>query len=369
MGLIRDFSEESYQTLLDLVKEVDDEEWCGLTDWIGDRASDIGAWFGNLDVQDYTSDMDDYHKKVIDKENVTAGDIKGIFDKVYDYNTTYTGKLSAIAVRINNFKTMVDTISNCINNGNIDIDTSKVSALITEIKDKNKIFEEISNGELTQDDVQNADSTLMQDVQAELIKELLDNTKITSEDQNVEVPIGPNVTIYYSTKTELSSDNEGGQPIEVSNIIEAEKGELIKMSNSATCNFGNFSVNYTSDATTISDLLKQGELGASYAWEDDTYSYSVGCSASLAKEYKISYSVSSKTNPSVTSETGIKFEENDWTELNPEPVPVTSPYTRQAPDINWEKVGEVAVVTLVVVGAVVLVVATDGAAAPVLLAV
>lgn len=73
-------------------------------------------------------------------------------------------------------------------------------------------------------------------------------------------------------------------------------------------------------------------------------------------------------NGSVTSTIGIKFEDNSSWKPLPAPVPVESPYTCQIPDfdVNWEAVGTVAVIGVVVVAAGVVIVSTGGAAAPVL---
>ena len=39
--MLRDFSDTAKQNLLNLVSEVENEKWCDLTDWFGDRWYDF----------------------------------------------------------------------------------------------------------------------------------------------------------------------------------------------------------------------------------------------------------------------------------------------------------------------------------------
>lgn len=87
--MLRDFSEESKQTLLGLVNEVESEKFSTFTDWVGDRWYDFEALIGQLDIGKYINNVNEYHKKVIDKNNATENSIKRIFDKVESVNNTY----------------------------------------------------------------------------------------------------------------------------------------------------------------------------------------------------------------------------------------------------------------------------------------
>lgn len=87
--MLRDFSDDSKQTLLSLVKEVDSEKLSNFTDWIGDRWYDFEALIGQLDIGKYINNVNSYHKKVIDKNNATENSINLIFDKVASVDNTY----------------------------------------------------------------------------------------------------------------------------------------------------------------------------------------------------------------------------------------------------------------------------------------
>ena len=68
----RDFSESAKQELLSLVAQVESEKWSDFTDWWGDRWYDFEAWIGALDIKDYIDNVNEYHKRVIDKNHTRS---------------------------------------------------------------------------------------------------------------------------------------------------------------------------------------------------------------------------------------------------------------------------------------------------------
>ena len=58
----RDFSETAEQSLKDLIDQINDEQWCKWTDAIGD------FFIFGLDIQNYLDNVDQYHKKILDKK-------------------------------------------------------------------------------------------------------------------------------------------------------------------------------------------------------------------------------------------------------------------------------------------------------------
>jgi len=88
--MYRDFSNTSKQRLLELVSEVEDENWCGFTDWFGDRWLDFESLIGTLNIKRYLNDIDTYHKKVIDKNNATKQSIESIFSNVRYVDLNYS---------------------------------------------------------------------------------------------------------------------------------------------------------------------------------------------------------------------------------------------------------------------------------------
>lgn len=88
--MLRDFSEESKQTMLGLVYEVENEKLSNFTDWVGDRWFDFEELIGQLNIAGYINNVNDYHKKVIDKNNATEKSIEKIFTDVANVNQTYS---------------------------------------------------------------------------------------------------------------------------------------------------------------------------------------------------------------------------------------------------------------------------------------
>lgn len=66
--MLRDFSDEAKQKLLQYVKDVTSTTtWDTITDFFGDIGLTVQGWFGKLDIQNYVNDVDAYHKKILDK--------------------------------------------------------------------------------------------------------------------------------------------------------------------------------------------------------------------------------------------------------------------------------------------------------------
>ena len=80
--MYRDFSEKSRNELLGLVSQVENEKISNFTDWVGDRWYDFESWIGKLNIRNYLNNVNEYHKKVIDKNNATKSSINTIFNKV-----------------------------------------------------------------------------------------------------------------------------------------------------------------------------------------------------------------------------------------------------------------------------------------------
>ncbi len=79
----RDFSEEQKQKLLQMVEEVKpDGPIESVKDWFSDIGMNITKFFGGYNINDYLNKMDDYHRAMIDKDNVSAEKINQIFSDV-----------------------------------------------------------------------------------------------------------------------------------------------------------------------------------------------------------------------------------------------------------------------------------------------
>lgn len=69
--MLRDFSDKSRVQLISLVNEVENGKSSNFTDWIADRWVDFLSWIGQLNTKGSLNTVNNYHRKVIDKNNAT----------------------------------------------------------------------------------------------------------------------------------------------------------------------------------------------------------------------------------------------------------------------------------------------------------
>lgn len=112
--MVRDFTEQARQELLDLVEQVEKEKWCDFTDWLGDRWYDFQEWIGKLDIKNYVDNVNAYHKKVIDKNNTTSQEINRIFQNINAVSTEYTQRINAIHENICEFEKAIKLLEETI---------------------------------------------------------------------------------------------------------------------------------------------------------------------------------------------------------------------------------------------------------------
>ena len=64
-----------------------------LGDIIGDIGLQVQHWFGALDISKHVNNLDEYHKKVIDKNDTTSQRIEEIFTNVKNIDIRYQNGL------------------------------------------------------------------------------------------------------------------------------------------------------------------------------------------------------------------------------------------------------------------------------------
>lgn len=91
----RDFSEAEKQRLLALVADYG-QGTGGAFDWLGDAWYGLGHWLGILNVKKYKDNLEEYHRKMIDKNDETAGHIEEIFAAVAAVDSEYGNCFSSV---------------------------------------------------------------------------------------------------------------------------------------------------------------------------------------------------------------------------------------------------------------------------------
>lgn len=113
--MYRDFSEKSRNELLGLVSQVENEKISNFTDWVGDRWYDFESWIGILNIRNYLNNVNEYHKKVIDKNNATKSSINTIFNKVKSVDASYKNTFSIKKSQLQQWQRYIDELSQIVN--------------------------------------------------------------------------------------------------------------------------------------------------------------------------------------------------------------------------------------------------------------
>ncbi len=96
--MIRDFTQEAKDLLHGHVDAVNPEgAWEYIKDVLGDLGLDVLEWIGALSLDAYIDDIDGYHNKIIDKNNVSREQIDKIFQDVEETDSRFAGRLGEIA--------------------------------------------------------------------------------------------------------------------------------------------------------------------------------------------------------------------------------------------------------------------------------
>ncbi len=130
--MIRDFTESSKQKLERVVMRVSQGRISSFTDRIGDGLYGVMERFGLLALKDDLSNVDSYHRMIIDKNNTTLSELEEIFDAVYAVESQYHGWLDEILETCRSFNNLLGRLSAAISpGGTVDAGAEGVAALFT----------------------------------------------------------------------------------------------------------------------------------------------------------------------------------------------------------------------------------------------
>lgn len=111
----RDFTQENYEYFLALIRQISDEQWCGISDWFGDGYLYVKHWLGDLGLYDKTSNMENFHKELLDKKDTSASEIRTIFENVSSIDTQYAtnsaGRFGACLEMLRSYQEYVQTMA------------------------------------------------------------------------------------------------------------------------------------------------------------------------------------------------------------------------------------------------------------------
>lgn len=368
----RDFSDTAKQELLSLVEQVESEKWCDFTDWIGDRWCDFTDWIGMLDIQHYLDDVNAYHKKVIDKNNTTVQEIERIFNAVKEVDTSYAVRMSACKEQLESIENLILKLTEVVEPTTgvfrTDVINGRLAGFFSDYEKTKEILLILGQDGLTLEEIEELDDEQLKNVLGRVISGVIDTLPNIKVGEKIQVPIGPDVTLYYSVSGKYDNDSD----INIDLVISDQRLKLKEMSGSKnlTDNVsidkgligGDVEVSAKTDKGTVTlGFSGACEMAATHKSGDTTYTVKTGITYTKAIfEEAVSTEIG---NGSITSTIGIeKAKDNGWI---PCPVPVYDTEAVEIPEIedtdeDWETVVFV-VGGMLFAGGLILAVPTGGA--------
>lgn len=111
-GICRDFSEATKQLMLEAAKETENEKWWQVTRW--DCWYKVQDYFGFLEWDKFTGNVDDYYRKLIDINDGSVEEIEKIFTKVYQIDQAKSNSIVNIKADLDKLKSKFVEISESI---------------------------------------------------------------------------------------------------------------------------------------------------------------------------------------------------------------------------------------------------------------
>ncbi|MDE6747559.1 MAG: hypothetical protein K2K21_00635 [Lachnospiraceae bacterium] len=109
--MVREFSEEKRQEIFRLLDEIDNREWKSFMEWCGSSAEEFGDWPDKLAVSAYTMYVDEYHKKVLETNEMTRQQVNRVFENVAEIDTRYAGHMKECQAKVKEQIAMVRTMT------------------------------------------------------------------------------------------------------------------------------------------------------------------------------------------------------------------------------------------------------------------
>lgn len=350
--MIRDFSTMARNELIDLVHRVEDEQWLGITDSIGDWMESISSQGIYLNIWSLILNEGNYHKKVIDKYDATINDITTIFVNVNSVSRQYRTRFAALLADLQVFKSTLKVIADVLKPSN---ESFNVNYIGTDLKGRIKEYlvtrswlNEIIGDGISQKELVQMDKECLIKLLDLLSTPILNNFPSIGVGEKVEIPIGPGVVMYY----QISDEIRGNSNNELNIMLDEQKGDLLEL---------DFKYDWGEGVSTVVN----SEYGTGVCIEDsrnETYVTDMGCFWSeeycegsktygythgffywgecLVEKYVINHLESSD----VKSALGIRFSNiATWTPL-PEPVlnKKTDMWSFPNYEVEWEMMENVA---------------------------
>lgn len=151
--MVRDFTDEAKEKLISQISDIEANDWCWFTDWIGDLSFNIQKWAGLLSLKEDMSNVEEYHKAVLDMNNMKSIEIENIFESVYGEEYYVEGQLKEVNEKLQIIAKNMRKLADGIGTGFVSADAATIQKigkeLKADLKNVNSVLTEFQNKEET----------------------------------------------------------------------------------------------------------------------------------------------------------------------------------------------------------------------------
>ena len=316
---MRDFSAAAKETLLGYVEEVTASGiWEKIGDAIGDCGLTVQGWLEQLGILTCTQDVEQYYKKILDKNNTTKEEIEEIFTNVQKVDADYVEKILELMYVGNLLIKYITDMTDSIDPDGGKIDVGKLTELLEsdkeelenaqlvvvktlveddELEDATEYVEAVVSYKLTYDEFE----ALSEEEQLNYLSRVADwllalypNIELEAGKYEISVPIGTDMVATYNVTVTASGETGNNSTVK---ITMEEQQMVIK--SAYKLDYKNLSASVDSDGVSADMALNDIEFNLGQKF-DGTLSL-----GSMITNGKSKAKIETGTNGATTS---MKFE-------------------------------------------------------------
>lgn len=277
---MRDFSAAAKETLLGYVEEVTASGiWEKIGDAIGDCGLTVQGWLEQLGILTCTQDVEQYYKKILDKNNTTKEEIEEIFTNVQKVDADYVEKILELMYVGNLLIKYITDMTDSINPDGGKIDVGKLTELLEsdkeelekaqlvvvktlveddELEDATEYVEAVVSYKLTYDEFE----ALSEEEQLNYLSRVADwllalypNIELEAGKYEISVPIGTDMVATYNVTVTASGETGNNSTVK---ITMEEQQMVIK--SAYKLDYKNLSASVDSDGVSAGANMKGGDF-------------------------------------------------------------------------------------------------------------
>ena len=287
---MRDFSAAAKETLLGYVEEVTASGiWEKIGDAIGDCGLTVQGWLEQLGILTCTQDVEQYYKKILDKNNTTKEEIEEIFTNVQKVDADYVEKILELMYVGNLLIKYITDMTDSIDPDGGKIDVGKLTELLEsdkeelekaqlvvvktlveddELEDATEYVEAVVSYKLTYDEFE----ALSEEEQlnylgrvADWLLALYPNIELEAGKYEISVPIGTDMVATYNVTVTASGETGNNSTVK---ITMEEQQMVIK--SAYKLDYKNLSASFDTSGMNVSEQLGSIAVGLKQTFDGTT---------------------------------------------------------------------------------------------------